>query len=285
MKILISDYTNANFTEPVYFNTILNMLDCSSTLWPQNLSTYDAFDIIQPNLHITHHLKLTHDLLMYLQENRSIDLAINITGITQENLSNLDKILNEAGIKPAVLFVNYYDHGLKLKNTNITTILHGADLFLSSEPKQYEIDYAIFVNDKSQITPTDRSYHYITTNEKLEKDADLFLPTARLNHIYHNYEQVILKYFDGEFPQLFFDAALKTRVFFDISERQKLDDHLNKLLGNGEHCVFGNLNSGDIKEKILKKHTCLHRTKSLLSQLPCKELTDKLQAIIERSIK
>jgi len=285
MKILISDYTTPNTTEPLYLNTVLNSIDCISTIWPHNLSTFDAFDIINPDIHITHHLKLTRDLILYLQENKNIDLIINITGITQENLTNLGNVLKDVGIRPALMYVNYYDHNLTLKNTNITTILHGADVFLGYEPKQYDIDYAIFVDNKSQLSPIGESYHYVTTDEKLEKEADIFLPIVRLNHLYHNYQNVVIKYFQNEIPQLFFDAALKVNTFFDIEDRTKLDNHLNKLLGDGKHCSLQDPNSGDIKTKIMQKHTCLHRTKSLLSQLPCKEYTDKLQEIIESSTK
>jgi hypothetical protein len=49
-------------------------------------------------------------------------------------------------------------------------------------------------------------------------------------------------------------------------------------------CNITDLSSGKIKEAIMKKHTCLHRAKSLLSQLSCKTLVDNLQDIIERSV-
>lgn len=287
MKVLISDYSSVYSTEPHYFNTTLNIIDCKSSIWPQNLSTFDAFDIMKPDLHITHHKKITRDLIIYLQENTNIDLVINISDITQDGLNTLESVLSESKIKPAALFVNYYDHKLKSKNANITTILHGADLFLGSEPKQYDIDYGIIIDDKSQIKPIGDTYHYITNIPSLERVADIFLPTNRLTHCYHNYRNIVLRYFDGKFPQLFFDAALKTSVFFDIENRENLDKYLNKLLGDNEnkYCLLTDPTSGKLETKIKNKHTCLHRTKSLLSQLPCKDYTDKLQGLIERSVK
>ena len=287
MKVLISDYSSVYSTEPYYFNTTLNIIDCQSSIWPQNLSTFDAFDIIKPDLHITHHKQISRDLIVYLQENNNIDLVINISNITQDNLNTLESVLETANIKPAVLFVNYYDHKLKSKNTNITTILHGADLFLGTEAKQYDIDYGVMVDDKSQIQPIGETYHYITNEPSLERDVDIFLPINRLNHCYPNYRNIVLKYFNGVFQQLFFDAGIKTSVFFDLQDRELLDKYLIKLFGenNTKYCSIDTPEGGKIESKIRTKHTCLHRVKSLLSQLPCKEYTDKLQQIIEGSIK
>lgn len=286
MKVLISDYSSIYSTEPYYFNTTLNIIDCQSSIWPQNISTFDAFDTMKPDVHITHHSKISRDLILYFQENNSnIDLLINISHITQDNLDILESVLKEAKIKPAALFVNYYDHNLKSKYTSITTILHGTDLFLGTEPKQYDIDYGIFIDNKTQIHPIGETYHYLTNLPNLEKDVDIFLPINRLSHCYHNYRNVVLKYFKNEFSQLFFDASMKTPVFFDIENREILDQQLNKLFGEGAYCTLTDPNSGNIAEKIKNKHTCLHRTKSLLSQLSCKEYIDKLQDLIERSIK
>ena len=36
-----------------------------------------------------------------------------------------------------------------------------------------------------------------------------------------------------------------------------------------------------VKQQVINKHTCLHRTKSLLSQLPCNDLVVKLGDIIK----
>lgn len=283
MKVLISDYSSNITTEPLYLNTILNTIGCESTLWPKHISTFDMFDMTKPDLHISHHSMLSRDLAVYLQ-NSSIDLVVNITGISQQNLTTLDDILNEFRIKPAFFFVNHYDPQLKSK-TNILSILHGADLFLGTVQPQYKIDYGIFVNSKSHIKPIGETYHYITSNDQLVNDADIFLPIHRLNNVYPNYKYLVIKYFDGILPQLLFDASLYGYVFFDIDNREKLDINLQKLLHEENKCRLDNYESGNIRENIIKKHTCLHRAKSLLSQLSCKDEIDQLQGLIERSIK
>lgn len=286
MKILISDYSSDLSTEPLYLNTCFNNAGCKSTLLSNSTSIYDGFDMVDPDIYITHHQILSKDLLLYLKENQTkkIDLVINVTGMNQDDLSRLDSIFSDNNIKPALYFVNHYDSGLRSRN-NIVSILYGADLFLSSEKKQYDIDYGIFIQSKEELGSIGETYHYITYNKNIDKIADIFLPTNRLTHLYHNYNHIVFKYFDGIFPQVFFDAAIKVNsVFFDLTnnnDKNKLNKHIGKLLGEGNHCKLSDLDSGKIREQINSKHTCLHRAKSLLSQLPAKEYIDNLQKIID----
>lgn len=284
MKVLISDYSSNHTTEPLYLNTIFNTIGCESTIWPKNISTFDMFDMSMPNLHITHHSMLTKDLAIYLQ-NTKINIIVNITGISQQNLTSLDNIFSEYNIHPLFFFVNGYDSNLKSK-TNIVSILHGADIFLGKIQQQYEIDYGIFVDNKNQMEPIGQTYHYITNSDNLTNDVDIYLPVFRLNNLYVNYKNIVIKYFNKILPQILFDASIYNgNVFFDIKDRSLLDDHLKKLLGEENKCNLNNDESGKIRDLILKKHTCLHRAKSLLSQLPdTKIYIDNLQNIIEKSI-
>lgn len=284
MKILISDYSSDSSTEPVYLNTSLNKAGCRSTILPLNTSIYDGFDISKPDVYITHHEYLSNDLLVYLKKNeiKNLDLIINITGISQENLSKLDSIFDENRIKPAFYFVNHYFNKLTSK-TNIISLLHGADLFLKPQSKQYEIDYAVLIDSKEQIKDMRGSYHYLTHDNKIDKISDICMPINRLCHIYHNYHKIIFRYFHGIFTQAFFDSGIRTNaVYFDVDiNKETLSKHILKLFGSESFCDFSSPESGRIKEKILNKHTCLHRTKSLLSQLPAREYLDNIQKVIE----
>lgn len=282
MKFLISHYLQEHSTESLYFNSILNTVGCKSTIWNDNVSTYDVFDMVKPDVCITHYKKVSLDLVLYLQENKNIDLVLNVTGITRDNLNILESKLKEFCITPKFVFSNYYDHGLITK-FNVVTILHGADILLSKSPKQYEIDYGIFVNNTNQLKPIGETYHFISDSSKIEDKIDIYLPTHRLTHLYSNYNNIVFRYFEDGLNQMFYDAAVSNKVFFDIDDRTELDNQLNKLLGtkNEKHCDMQNEDSGSIGEIILSKHTCLNRTKTLLSQFSAKEYLDKLQAIIE----
>jgi len=284
MKILIKDYSSEHSTEPHYLNTIFNMIECNSTLWNNNLSTFDMFDLVKPDIYLTHFHHINKDVMLYLAENRDIDLILNITGMSQDQLQKLESIFIDAKINPALLFVNQYDPPIHSKKYNIVPILHGADIFLPHQPKEYDIECAIFVNNKEQIKPMGDTYHCISNNSELQENADIIFPIHMLAGIYHNYNKCVIRYFNNVFSQLFFDAAIRIPTFFDISNRESLNKNLSKLLGSDEYCNIDNLNSGSIADKIKSKHTCLHRAKSVLSQLPCKQYLDNLQDIIDRSI-
>lgn len=284
MKVLISDYSSEHTTEPLYINATLNSIGCKSTLWPKNMSAFDVFDITKPDIHITHFQNITKDLAIYLEQSSTkIDLIINITGITQDQLKDFESALAQHRIVPTLFFVNYYDHGLQSRKTNIQSILHGADVFLSTEPQQYSVENAIIVNNLNQFQPIGETYHYITNiGGDLSKEVDIALPVGRLTHLYQNYQNIVFKYFDKEIPQLFFDAAYHNEsVCFDLSDRVFLNSQMKKLFGDENLCDISNIDSKNVTSKIKQKHTCLHRVKSLLSQLPAKEYTDKLQVMIE----
>lgn len=283
MKILVSNYVTPYSTEAIYLNTAFNAAGCMSTLWPHNVSTYDIFDLVQPDIHVTHHSRLSMDLALYLKEsNKNVELLINISGLKQNQFAELEQNLASYNIKPKLFFVNYHDHNLTSRHNNIMTLLCGADVFLGTEKKFYEIDYGIIVDEKQSISPIGQTYHYLSTNEKLKNDVDICMPLHQLTHLFGNYKNIVFKQFSGLIPQVFYNAAYyNNNVFFDLEDRSKIDVILNKILGDGEHCNLQNPISGNIREKIAAKHTCLHRAKSLLSQLPCKDNLDKLQLIID----
>jgi hypothetical protein len=227
---------------------------------------------------------LTKDLVIYLQDAK-IDLVINITGMKQDNLTFLEQKLQESNITPVFFFINQHDSVLKSK-TKIIPILHGVDLFLGNQPKQYDIEYGIFIDRKSEEVTFADTYHFLTNYDMLIDNADIFLPAVKLNALYPNYKHIVFQYFNGIFPQIFFDAAFYNgSVFFNVDDRTSLDNHLRKLLQREDACKLSDMTSGNIRDSILKKHTCLHRTKSLLSQLSCGKYIDELQGLIERSIK
>lgn len=288
MKILVSNYSNQYHTEPLYLNASFNIAGCQSTLWPNKVSTFDIFDIVHPDVHITHHTKLTLDLAMYLKESKNIDLMINITGLNQSEVLELEQKFIDYNIKPKLFFINYNDHNIKTKHTNIMTLLHGCDIFLNETKsiKAYSIQYGIFVNSQKQLSPIGKTYHYLANDNNLTSIADICLPEYELSRLFGNYDNIVFKYFDKIIPQAFYDAAYYSKgVYFDIENRSALDLNLQKLFGDGVYCNLSEQSSGNIKKKVESKHTCLHRAKSILSQLSSKSEIDKLQVFIEEILK
>jgi hypothetical protein len=277
MKFLIDNYSTSNNTESLYINSVLNLIEgCSSSIRSNDISVYDSFDLANPNFFITHANKISSDMIFYLKEHVDICIIVNISGINQENVTKLDTSFKMNGITKVIFFINYPNHGLVSKLTNIFVISHGADVFLTKASNvKYQIQQGIFVTNKSQITKREGTYHYLSTINSLAKDVDIFLPAMYMSNIYKNYDKLIFKPFGKIIPQNYFDAVLYGNMV--EYEPDFSDDPAVAILAN----LFNGCDSFEkIKQQVKNKHTCLHRTKSLLSQLPCSDLVVKLGKII-----
>lgn len=281
MKFLISNYSSPENTEALYFNTTLNNIGCKSTLWNHEVSAFDVFDITKPDIYITHVNTLHNDTIVYLSQNKNIDIILNITGIQNIELNRLDEIFKEQNIVPKFYFNNNPNHNLQSKN-NIVLIQHSADLYIvPSNDLLYSIDCGIIVDKENQMIPYGETYHFISNNKNLDKKADIVLPIVNLSSIYNNYNKLIFKYFDGYFKQIFFDASYYGKsIYFDMGDTT-YKHNLSKLLGEDGLCDLNNDDSGNIKELIKKKHTCLHRVKTLISQLSAHDQINNLSKLIE----
>jgi hypothetical protein len=290
MKLVITDYSSYNQTEPSYFNTSLNLIDgCSSTLWnTSQISAYDIFDMVKPNIWITHIKSIVTDGLAYMsKEDPNIQLIINITSANQEEVYNVENFILDKKINCAFFFTNLDDSAIKSKKIKILNIQLGADIFLGDGKLNYYIDKGIFVNNKSEMKSYNGSFHYIANNQSLEKDVDVTLSIQQLSSIYKNYGEIVFRYFDRIVPQLFYDAVYRgNKVYYDIDNTEKVEyvnSKFKKLLKIDTDLCSDGLDFNSIKECVKSKHTCLNRVKSLLSQLPCNDMIEKLETIIRNN--
>lgn len=282
MKVLVDNYSSAYSTEPMYLSTTINSIDgCSSAIFPTDyrISIYDKFDLIKPNIYITHIGLLSSDIVSYLVENRNIQSVINISGINQAHLSQIEELLIYHNLRSVLFFINYPNHGLSCKNFNIFVLPHCADIYLGiNKDLKYDIDTCIIVSEQAQILEKQGTYHYVSLNNNLSKDVDIHMSVSQLSNIYPNYKNIIIQPFGKVIPQYFYDAIFYGRSV--IYENDKKEDPMIEIL-NG---IFKDLNPKILKETVRSKHTCLNRTKSLLSQLPCNDIVIKLGKMMEEII-
>lgn len=282
MKFLIQDYSTSFHTEPKYFNHILNNIEgCSSVLWNNNdsISTYDMVDIVEPNVIISHAAVVQKDLIIYLSENKNIELILNISGINKEQLKNIENIFEIYNINCNLCLINYSENYITSK-FNIVSIYHGVDLFLSEDNNlQYNIDKLYLAYNNADINDT-CSYHVISHNKEIENKVDLLSSVYDLGKIYNNYDKIHIGEFTAEniIPQSFFDACYYGKSFV-------FDGTLNQLSEICRILKVDNIkDTNKIKQIIKEKHTCFNRTKSLLSQLKCTDLVTKLSNIMKEVI-
>lgn len=281
MKFLIQDYSTLFHTESKYFNHILNNIEgCSSVLWSldNQISVYDMMDIVKPNVVITHANVLKQDLIIYLSENPNIELILNISGITQGNLQQIEQIFTQYNINCNLCFVNYGEHYYMSSKFNIVSIYHGVDLFLPENSEiEYTIDKLYVVNNNLEKIEDNCSYHIVSHNKNIKENVDAVLSVHDLGGIYKNYNKVCIESFPNAkiVPQLFFDAVHYAKSVSFNGTREQLEEICRILK------VDNIKDSNKIKQIIKEKHTCFNRTKSLLSQLRCTDLVNKLSTTMK----
>ncbi len=264
MKFLISDYSTPWYTEPYYFNAGLNLIGEQSHVLNHSMSIYDNFDRFSPDVFITHINHLSRDVISYIKEKPKIKLLININFADLNLVNKNSEHLNTNNIDHL-----FFGNNSVEKNTiKYIKIPFGADIFLNKQKKQYNIDKLIFVESKDQISEIDGTYHYTTTNQELE-DVDIVYPTTTLTLLFNSYNDIIFKGASYIGSQIAFDAIYSgTKVIFDTKEAKDLDkiDEIFK------------------KQKLLtsvkNKHTCLHRLKSLMSQVSYDDIAQKVESKI-----
>jgi hypothetical protein len=279
MRFLIDNYANSESTEPYYLNATINNIDgCVSHLWNRNqTSAYDIFDIVKPDIFIAQKDHISLDALKYMNEHKNIGMIINVTGFNNNELLNLDNIIQQNNLNVPFVFNNGVEK-LKSNKINVVNILNSADIYLLAVDKlDYKIDKAIIVQKKSQVDYSySGTYHYLSTNEELVKDVDIVQPVMRIQNIYGNYSEIVFKPFHDVIPQIFFDAILNhNNVSYECDGTEK-----SKLMNEKIHSTLGT-DKSEWQRNVKSKHTCLNRTKSLLSQLPCNDMVLKLGKMIE----
>jgi len=289
MRFLINNYASRFTTEPFYFNAGLNLLsNCKSLLWNQKeVSAYDIFDQFQPNYFITHANDISTHALDYIKNEKSkgIKVLINITGMDQEYINLLESTLIGHNIEVPFYFTNNDGSAIKTKKTNIVHIGLGADIFLRPGNLNFKIGRGVIINSDSAIKNYSYPYpqHLISVREELSNIADIVLPALNLSNIYHNYKEIIFRDIYSVLPQVFYDAVnCGNKVYFDV-DNQDFSHKVKKILKTDLDVCDPNVNSKELKLLIKNRHTCLHRVKSLLSQLPCSNEIEQLSEIINRS--
>lgn len=275
MKILIQNYASPISSEPLYFNQAFQMTEgIESMLWsPNTISTYDVFDKYQPDIFICHHLGISNEIISYLS-GTPIQIVVNITNITEDNLTILEDMLAGNNITCRLMFSNNYDFVAqpKPKNIKYEKILPCADVFfLESQIPDYKLD-AMMVssahNDRmEQLEGKFESYHKMKVGVEQDENFDMNVNVIMLSSLYSRYKEVVIcDAIDIAFSQVFFDAFLKSeKVSIKLPKNQEhlFTTALSEIFKEeGDENLVENIR-GQIKEN----HTCINRVKQLMGAI------------------
>ena len=292
MKFVIQNYSSNTTTEPLYFDMCLKQIQGVETfVWNSNeISVYDCFDKLKPDILITDFRVVTNDMIKYLSGSSKIQVLMNITGASQENMEIVTHILITNNIECPFLFNNAPTELTKClpKSIKIESILSGYDVF-AAHAKRNLPDFNIGAglvtfNNKDLLNKESKAYetcHKMSIGDPNNGvEADMFLSIYELASLYHKYNTVVLvDSLTNVFSQVLYDAlALAKDVKIVTPEEEK------SQIGMIFESVFGRDSKiEDAKKIIKKKHSCFNRTKRLLEKLKCTNYVDSISKIIEKA--
>jgi len=308
MKVLLQNYVTSSVTEPLYISECVNALEgCEATVWsPNDVSVYDIFDIVKPDLFITHYSFISEDLIKYLSGSKKTTAVFNVTMAQQEHLDKLDDMIFTNKIQCPFMFTNQpvLLNNLLERKTKLISIMHGADIFLGrqrNDPPDYEIDLGFLsgypASDKMvEFAQNYNTYHHLTQNEQIREGVDLYLPAVAMYSLFSKYKTTVVSMDNMYIPQSFFDAVLYgNSVYYHSkydSQTEKMNSTLQSLFKTSDSlaCDFDKIvankcNAKLIRKSLLSRHTCIHRTKRLFSYLKCSEIERELSHLIKETIK
>lgn len=281
MKFLIDNYSTDQSTQPLYLYKNINANTEHEAFIRMNgeVSIYDSFDRIMPDIYITSIHLLTQDAIIYLKENNNVKtkICLCLNGANKEMIEKAEDSFLSNDIPCGFFFGN--DASVKLKKIRYLNLQEGADIKNQIDFKlNYSIDRAYIVYSDIKIKNLTGTYHIISTDKKLQNITDFCLPVHIINNVYTKYQEIILTGIEGHIPQCFFDAIARgAKIYYDIedSQKEKYADELfgkvfkidNKLNYNNKEKLE---NFDELRKYVLEKHTDENRTKSFLSQLPIK---------------
>jgi len=284
MRTLIHNYSSALSTEPMYFTRCLETCGLQTHLWSdKNVSAFDIFDAVQPDVFLSHYTFLTNDIVKYLNHNKKIKTVLNVTGANEQELASIDQVLSENKLDAPFVFTNMHDsmYTHTTKHIRMVNILPSVDIFLPPvDLPSFEIDLAVIATDMNELvenaTKSQGTYHLLSLGRD-NKEFDLSADIQLLRGMYGKYKEVLLTSdISVVFSQVLFEAALnanKLSIKVDKKQQLMLDKILASLFHDDGNDDVGKL----VKRQIQRKHTCVHRAARLCNLLNNGEAAQKLK--------
>ena len=287
MKILIHNYSSPVTTEPMYFSKCLELADIQPAFWANpNVSAFDMFDSTTPDVFISHFKFLTRDIVKYLnQSSRKIEIILNMSGCTQEEMDMLDSLVQDNKLKLPFVFSNMPDNIIqpKPKNTKLVNILPSVDIFMPAPNlPDYNIDVGVVYNEAGDLLTESLkgkdNYHLMSLNNS--SSADLNVSIQSLRGLYPKYKEFILL---GNIGEVYNQVMLEAMMFApktSIKVPKEQEEALNKVF----EALFSEDSSQEdmselVKSQIKRKHTCVNRTARLCRFLKESDAATKLEKI------
>jgi len=284
MKMLIQNYSSHYTTEPFYLVECFKRVGIDAHLWADsNVSAFDIFDTVAPDIFIGHFAYLTEDVVKYLSQNKNIKPVINVTGTNQQQLKGITDTFMSMDLENVILFTNNFVHP---HGESVQKILPAFDVFVQASQPQFNIPLAIVTNGEDEtvkdFVKDKEVYHLVSYGENKEW-ADFSTDIRNFWGVSTSYDEVTL-IDDGmvSTSQFFFQATMLCRKFNVVSQTEEQREAFQEILSS---LFISEETSEDvatvIKKQIIKNHTCFNRASELANALGLKEESEKLLKIVK----
>jgi hypothetical protein len=284
MKMLIQNYSSHYTTEPFYLVECFKRVGIDAHLWADsNVSAFDIFDTVAPDIFIGHFAYLTEDVVKYLSQNKNIKPVINVTGTNQQQLKGITDTFMSMDLENVILFTNNFVHP---HGESVQKILPAFDVFVQASQPQFNIPLAVVTNGEDEtvkdFVKDKEVYHLVSYGENKEW-ADFSTDIRNFWGVSTSYDEVTL-IDDGmvSTSQFFFQATMLCRKFNVVSQTEEQREAFQEILSS---LFISEETSEDvatvIKKQIIKNHTCFNRASELANALGLKEESEKLLKIVK----
>jgi len=290
MKILIQNYASPLSTEPMYFTRCLAAANREVRLWSDpNMSAFDAFDSIKPDVFISHFKFLTNDIVKYLSGNKNISLALNASYATEEEMKSIETVLEANKIDTQFLFSNQYGilNKVSPSKNKLVNIIPALDVFIgSSEVPNFNVGCAIISTGENEDFKRECESRDVYHKLCLGNESDTFdIPVniQSISSLFDSYDEVVIADdINITTSQIMFEASFKAKklTLRVPSEQKELLDKIFLTLFSEETDIEDV--SELIRGQMLRKHNCFKRTARLARALKDSKLAQELEKVSDK---
>ncbi|NBP14747.1 hypothetical protein EBU95_10170 [bacterium] len=267
MKAIVQNYVTAFSTESMYITETINRISgCSAAYWKNNISAYDIFDTVKPDVFFTHASFLKKDTVEYLSNNANIECVFNITGLNQDVVNNINNLIKDQNIKCPLLYTNELNKNLKSK-INLQYIPLGFDQYnpIIHDIPEYKIDLGCFSISKEVVVPEEfKTYHILGS----VSNADIKSTILEIPSLCTRYKNFVICDDSNIVSQAFYTSLYYGTPTYYHTSNEKIKQAIKNItkcentfdINNKEEYQWK-----DIQEQIKSKHTGANRVKTMFS--------------------
>lgn len=279
MKILFMNYSNALSTEPLYLTRALQECGIQAQVWADpRISAYDAFDMYQPDVFVTHYETMTSEIAEYLEKHRNIKLVLNVTGISDSQMQEIEKFVDSKNIEVAFVFVNSFGYKAKPKTKfKCERIFPAYDIFRQVPPPPKRLCKEAVIsnqyNDHLENQLVNKEIYHVVqaTNGDKDERFDIRVNATSIQELCNFFSGITLVG-DTDFvtSQMWFDGMAKD---IDVMVKPSDQENFGKVLKE----VFSQTSSDaenvalEITKAVKSRHTPFHRAGTFCKHLKFKE--------------